>query len=56
VKFVSTLRDDDLPGKPDAPEHTYVGMMLEDVRTIVQSLGGNPRALSGFDPSNRSLP
>jgi ABC-type Zn uptake system ZnuABC Zn-binding protein ZnuA len=52
VRFVDTLRDDDLPGTPGAPEHSYIGMMLEDVRTIVTALGGNPEALQGFDPAN----
>src|SRR5215212_1255511 len=27
VSYYDTLRDDDLPGPPDAPGHTYVGMM-----------------------------
>jgi ABC-type Zn uptake system ZnuABC Zn-binding protein ZnuA len=52
VRFVDTLRDDDLPGTPGAPEHSYIGMMLEDVRTIVTALGGNPEALQGIDPAN----
>ncbi len=52
VKFVDTLRDDDLPGTPDSPEHSYIGMMLEDVRTMVTALGGNPEALQGFDPAD----
>jgi ABC-type Zn uptake system ZnuABC Zn-binding protein ZnuA len=52
VQFISTLRDDDLPGAKDAPEHTYVGMMLEDVRTMVTALGGNTDALMGIEPDN----
>ncbi len=52
VKFIATLRDDDLPGAPGAPEHTYIGMMLEDVRTIVTTLGGGAEALDGFDPAD----
>ena len=52
VKFVSTLRDDDLPGSKDAPEHTYVGMMLEDVRTMTSVLGGNDDALKDIKPDN----
>ena len=50
VKFISTLRDDDLPGPADAPEHTYVGMMSENLRTMANSLGGNPDALKEIDP------
>jgi ABC-type Zn uptake system ZnuABC Zn-binding protein ZnuA len=53
VKFVSTLRDDDLPGPEGSPQHSYIGMMIEDVRTIVRSLGGNDDALKGINPENR---
>lgn len=52
VKFVDTLRDDDLPGELDAPEHTYVGMMKENVETMARVLGGDPSALAGIDPAN----
>ena len=52
VKYVSTLRDDDLPGNVTDPHHTYVGMMLEDVETIVTVLGGKTGALKGIDPAN----
>jgi ABC-type Zn uptake system ZnuABC Zn-binding protein ZnuA len=52
VKFVDTLRDDDLPGTPGSPEHSYIGMMIEDVRTMVTALGGNPQALQGLDPAD----
>ena len=52
VKFVDTLRDDDLPGTPGSPEHSYIGMMLEDVRTMVTALGGRTEALQGVDPAD----
>lgn len=52
IEFVTTLRDDDLPGGKDAAEHTYFGMMVEDVKKIVTSLGGNPKALDGFPVGN----
>jgi manganese/iron transport system substrate-binding protein len=52
VRFVDTLRDDDLPGTPGSPEHSYIGMMVEDVRTMVTALGGNPEALQGIDPAD----
>lgn len=53
VKFISTLRDDDLPGEDGAPENSYIGMMLENVRTMAKVLGGNASALEGIDPSNQ---
>jgi hypothetical protein len=29
VQFIATLRDDDLPGTPGSPQHSYIGMMLK---------------------------
>jgi ABC-type Zn uptake system ZnuABC Zn-binding protein ZnuA len=52
VQFVATLRDDDLPGTPDLPQHSYIGMMLEDVRTMATALGGRADALQGIDPAD----
>lgn len=52
VQVVETLRDDDLPGEPGDPENTYVGMMLDDMRAMLVSLGGNVDALEGIDPSD----
>jgi len=53
VKFVSTLRDDDLPGPEGSPQHTYIGMMVEDVQIIVRSLGGNDDSLKKINPEDR---
>ena len=44
VQYIKTLRDDDLPGAPGAPEHSYLGMMRANVHTMVRALGGNPTA------------
>ena len=46
---VSTLSDDDPPGEPGDPENTLIAMMVENVRTIVEALGGDASALDGFD-------
>ena len=46
---VSTLSDDDLPGDPGDTGNTLVGMMVENVRTMVTALGGDASALDGFD-------
>jgi ABC-type Zn uptake system ZnuABC Zn-binding protein ZnuA len=48
AKYEATLRDDDLPGDVGGPQHSYVGLMVYDVRTIVTDLGGNPNALDGI--------
>lgn len=53
---VSTLSDDDLPGLPGDPENTLVGMMVENVRTMVIVLGGDASALDGFDTGSTWQP
>jgi ABC-type Zn uptake system ZnuABC Zn-binding protein ZnuA len=45
AEYVSDLSDDKLPGEPGSPEHSYVGMMVANTRTIVTALGGDPSAL-----------
>ena len=53
AKYEASLRDDDLPGDPGQPSHSYVGLMVYDVRTMVTDLGGDPAALSGIPTSRR---
>jgi ABC-type Zn uptake system ZnuABC Zn-binding protein ZnuA len=50
AEIVETLSDDDLPGNPGDPNHSYVGMMLENMRNMLVPLGGNITALSDVDP------
>ncbi len=50
--YVDDLRDDDLPGKPGDPEHSYVALMQFDYTTIVDALGGDSRALQAFEVRN----
>src|SRR5437016_4438075 len=52
AKYEDTLRDDDLPGDTGQPEHSYVELMLYDVRTIVTDLGGDASALDAVPTSN----
>ena len=52
--YVDDLRDDDLPGEPGDPEHSYLGLMRFDYVTIVEALGGDARALEAFDLPNAS--
>jgi ABC-type Zn uptake system ZnuABC Zn-binding protein ZnuA len=42
VRYVTTLRDDALPGHPGDAQHSYIGMMVENVRAMVEALGGMP--------------
>ncbi len=52
VTYVDNLRDDDLPGAPGDDNHSYVGMMVENVRTMADALGGDPTLIADFDTSN----
>ena len=52
VQFVSTLSDDDLPGDPGDPEHSYIAMMVENLKTMAASLGGDPTLMDGVDTGN----
>jgi ABC-type Zn uptake system ZnuABC Zn-binding protein ZnuA len=54
VTYVDDLRDDDLPGDPGDPEHSYLGLMVYDYRTFMGALGGDVSAFEGFDASNVS--
>ncbi len=49
---VSTLLDDGLPGEPDDPEHTYIGMMVENLKTLASVLGGDPSLMDGVEVGN----
>ena len=49
---VSTLLDEDLPGQPGDREHTYIGMMVENMRTLASSLGGDPSLMDGVEIGN----
>ena len=50
--YVDDLRDDDLPGEPGDPEHSYLGLMKFDYVTMVDALGGDPAALEAFEPAS----
>ena len=52
TKYVDVLRDDDLPGAPGDPGHSYLGLMSFDFATIVKNLGGDASMLGTFDPSD----
>ena len=51
ARFVDQLRDDDLPGSRGDPGHTYLGLMVFDVRIMVEALGGSAEALKAVDTS-----
>jgi ABC-type Zn uptake system ZnuABC Zn-binding protein ZnuA len=49
VRYVDRLRDDDLPGAPGDPGHSYLGLMRSNVVTMVEALGGDAGALKALD-------
>ncbi len=51
AEFIDSLRDDDLPGAPGDPRHSYLGLMLTDMEIMVAGLGGDTSALTDFDIS-----
>lgn len=51
VEYVGNLSDDKLPGAEGAPENTYLGMMVNNVRSIVDGLGGDSSELDAVDPT-----
>jgi ABC-type Zn uptake system ZnuABC Zn-binding protein ZnuA len=49
--YVDQLRDDDLPGAPGDPHHSYLGLMLQNMNIMIPALGGSVDSLKDFDPS-----
>ena len=49
VRYLDVLRDDDLPGEPGDPEHSWLGLMRFDFVTMVEALGGDASALEALD-------
>ena len=52
VKFIDTLRDDDLPGAPGEANHSYFGLIVADIQTMAKALGGDPNVIAKFDTAN----
>jgi ABC-type Zn uptake system ZnuABC Zn-binding protein ZnuA len=49
VTYVDVLRDDDLPGEPGDPGHSWLGLMRFDFATMTRALGGDAAALDALD-------
>jgi ABC-type Zn uptake system ZnuABC Zn-binding protein ZnuA len=48
VQYVDELRDDDLPGEPGEPEHSWFGLMRLNYVTMTNALGGDASALEAL--------
>lgn len=51
AQYVDKLRDDELPGSPGDANHTYIGLMVEDVSIITVALGGDPAPMAAVPTS-----
>jgi ABC-type Zn uptake system ZnuABC Zn-binding protein ZnuA len=52
ARYEATLRDDDLPGRPGDADHSWLGLMRYDYRTMVRGLGGTTAQLDALDVSS----
>ncbi|HEX5017025.1 MAG TPA: metal ABC transporter substrate-binding protein [Actinomycetes bacterium] len=52
ARYEDTLRDDDLPGEPGDPEHSWLGLMRYDYVTMIEGLGGKATELLEVDVSD----
>lgn len=46
ARYYSDLSDEELPGEPGTIEHSYEGMMIENVRLMTSALGGDVSILA----------
>ena len=52
AKYIDDLRDDDLPGEPGDPDHSWLGLMKFNFATMVDALGGDPSAIETIDSAD----
>jgi len=50
-RYIDKLRDDELPGKPGDSQHSYIGMMVENMTIMFEALGGSADTLKKVDPA-----
>ena len=50
--YIDQLRDDEPPGDPNAPEHTYLGMMIRNMDLMIPALGGDASAVTALSPAD----
>ena len=47
--YIDELSDDDLPGVPGDPRHSYLGLAVSNLQIMLPALGGDASALDGLD-------
>lgn len=50
AEYVDDLRDDDLPGAPGDPDHSWFALMQFNVVTMIEALGGDASAITALSP------
>lgn len=56
AEYVDDLRDDEPPGDPGDPDHTYIGMMKKNLQVMAAALAGDPTLMDTVDPSDTWIP
>ena len=51
TKFIDQLADDDLPGATGDPDHSYLGLMRQNMQIMIPALGGSADAFANVDVS-----
>lgn len=51
ASYVDDLRDDDLPGEPGDEDHSYLGLMVNNMRIMIPALGGDASPMDIVDTS-----
>ncbi len=49
--YIDQLADDDLPGEPGDPGHSYLGLIRRNMQIMIPALGGNADAFADVDVS-----
>jgi len=52
AKFIDELADDDLPGEVGDANHTFLGMMANNMKIMTNALGGSPACVADLDVSD----
>jgi ABC-type Zn uptake system ZnuABC Zn-binding protein ZnuA len=51
AEYVDDLRDDDLPGEPGDALHSYIGLMVTNMKIMIPALGGDASAMDAVNTS-----
>ena len=54
ARYIDVLRDDDLPGVPGDPDHSWQALMRFNFVTMVEALNGDATSLASLDMSLRT--